>query len=510
MSRPVLTALLLSALALGSVRAQDDGFTDESTPAYEKALDLVRKRKWRSAQTAFRKLIAKYPDSVHREDAENRSGKNCYMGVTRIYGTGPAERRIDVSVMGDGFTIAPKDQNQEEKWAKLCVDVLFNEKSFDEYRSYLNFYFVRLVSFEERVDPVYSDEELAKIEKRNRNKAKKKRTDYETALDCKAAGPGGQVMADRGLVYQWLGIAADEDPGCADDGLVIAFARFGVLGMAGGGLANVGRPDKSITVHEFGHAFAGLADEYQGNPNPPRWAIRAPNAATTDDPEKVPWAHFLAKRVKGVGVYEGGATYNKGVWRPARSCAMNAAGNNQYCPVCREQNVLTIYSYVDPIDGESPDPTLPVAATEGDDTEVSVTVMRPRTHDLAVRWYVKRLEDGEDVVSKRSMPEPEDRWGGNQYRDMMRGMAGFRPGKRGTGSRSHLDDPPPGEPSKLGKMKKAKRGAPRAHYFPVGRLPPGRYAVTAVVKDETPWVLKDLRHLLEEREVWTVLVEAEE
>ena len=29
----------------------------------------------------------------------------------------------------------------------------------------------------------------------------------------------------------------------------------GGLGMGGGGIANVGRPDKSVTTHEFGHAF---------------------------------------------------------------------------------------------------------------------------------------------------------------------------------------------------------------------------------------------------------------
>jgi hypothetical protein len=507
--RRAIPLLLLLGLLLGSVRAQDDAETDESTPAYEKALELIEKRKWRAAQIAFRKFIEKYPDSIHLEDAEYRSGKNCYMGVTRIYETGPPERRIDVSVMGDGFTIAPKDQALEEKWAKLCVDVLFNEKSFDEYRGYFNFYFVRLVSFEERVDPVYSDEELAKIEEKNKRRAKKKKTDYDTALDCKAAGPGGQVMANRGLVFKWLSVAAGDDPGCANDQQVIAFARFGVLGMAGGGVANVGRPDKSITVHEFGHSFSGLADEYQGNPNPPRWQIRAPNAATTDDPEKVPWAHFLKARVKGVGIYEGGATFNKGVWRPARSCAMNAAGNNQFCPVCREQNVLTIYSYVDPIDAAAPDPTVPVAAVEGDDTELTVTVMRPRTRPLKVYWFVKPLEPGEEVVSPRSAPAPDERWR-NPYGDGMRGMAGYRAGRRGSGSRSHLDDPPAGELRKHGKAKKGGRGKPKVHYLPVGKLPPGRYAVTAVVKDETPWVLKDLRHLLEEREVWTVLVEPKE
>ncbi len=81
-------------------------------------------------------------------------------------------------------------------------------------------------------------------------------------------------------------------------------------------------------------------------------------------------------------------------------------------------------------------------------------------------------------------------------------ILGYRPGERAKMSREHLDDPPIGEPSKLGKV--VGRGRKKNHAFQVGKLEPGRYAVTVVVKDTTPWVLKDPQHLLEEREIWTV------
>ena len=112
---------------------------------------------------------------------------------------------------------------------------------------------MRLASLEEGVDPALSDEQKKKIEERNKSRTRKKKTEFSTALDCKEAGPQGQVIADRNLVYKWLKIASKDTPGCRDDRLVIAFARFGKLGMGGGGIANVGRPDKSVTVHEFGH-----------------------------------------------------------------------------------------------------------------------------------------------------------------------------------------------------------------------------------------------------------------
>jgi hypothetical protein len=314
-------------------------------------------------------------------------------------------------------------------------------------------------------------------------------------------------MADAGLVYQWLEIAERDHPGCGDDRFVIAFARFGVLGMGGGGIANVGRPDKSITVHEFGHAFTGLHDEYTGNPNKPTHVIRGVNAATTDDPKEVPWRHFLEKRVKGVGIFEGGATYDKGVWRPARTCAMNAAGDTQFCPVCREANVLAIYGHVSPIDGATPDPAAVIRVTAGGKDEISVTPMAPRSHELEVTWFVKTFREGEALPKPG---EPSEESGGVPFGGYGRGrLMGVPTGKRASKSREHYADPPEGEPSRLGKRGKAS-GRTKPHVFPVGKLEPGRYAVTVQVRDRTPWVLLDPDHLLEERITWTVVVEPKE
>ena len=476
--------------------------TDASTPAYLEALDLQRRGRYQAAQKAFWKILEEHPQSVHLREIWLRSGwddtENHLAGVEVLHESGPAARRIDVSVMGDGFTVAAKDQRLERDWAELCLEVLWSEASFDVYRDYFNVYFVRLVSEDKKINPQLTDAQKARIEEKNKRRAKKRKYDYETALDCKEAGPQGQVMADRDKVFHWLGAAAMDVPGCADDGLVIAFARFGKLGIGGGGVANVGRPDKSITVHEFGHAFAGLLDEYAVNPNPPMWAVRAANA--TSDPEDVPWQHFLDAKVKGVEVIEGGATFVKGVWRPARTCAMNAAGATGYCPVCREANVLAIYRYVSPIDTVSPPPETELRVTQGDDTLLVVTPMQPRGHEIAVTWTV------EPVAA--DAPGPAAAGGGGETLDLpwMRGGPRWNRGDRHREDRSALDEPPAGAPSDLGGRARTKRGEPVRHELAAGRLPPGRYTVTATAKDPTEWVLRDPNHLLEERRTWWVTV----
>lgn len=507
--RPVAFAALAALACLPSAppaSAQDAGDAgdggpppvdakDESTPAYLKAVDLQRKGKFPEAQAAFRDVLKKYPGSVHAADCQARGGDNCYMGTVKLQYSGPSERRIDVAVMGDGFQIDAKSQALEEDWAKKCIEVLCADAAYTEYLDYFNFWFVRLVSKDEGVDKPLSDKEKAEIEEKRRKKKKVKvrSEDFNTALDCKAAGPQGQVMADRDLVYQWLEYSNRDTPGSGDDALVIAFARFGVLGMGGGGVANVGRPDKSVTTHEFGHAFVGLLDEYQNAPGPPGYAVRAANA--TSDKSSIPWQHFLDKKVEGVGVFEGGATYKTGVWRPCASgCAMNSAGaSNGYCPVCREAAILCIYSYLSPIDTMSPQPETERSCTEGDGTVITVTPMHPKTHDLQIEWTVDRVPDSE--------PGPAPVKSDGVTTDIAIPFDGWTPGPRLVGrDPSNYEFPLFGVPGdEYARVEKAKGGRVDRFLFDVAKLPRGRYFISCRVSDPTPWVLKDPKHLLEER-----------
>ena len=449
-----LAILFLLVTAASPQDEIDPPSEDLSTPHYQKALEKLRKGRFKFAQKAFRKMIKKFPESIHAQDAADRSDDNCYLGTTVLWRGGPWERRIDVAVMGDGFPVDSSSQKKQERWAQSCIDVLWHEKAFSQYRSYFNVYFVRLASLEEGVDPQLSPEQLAEIVKKNkyRSKSRQKKTDFSTALDAKAAGPQGQVMMDRRLVYKWLTIANKDVPGVGDDRYVIAFAQFGRLGMGGGGIANVGRPDKSVTTHEFGHAFSRLLDEYANNPGrPPNGmmgrAFGAANAYRSDkEPKKteVPWAHMLKKRVKGVGIYEGGATFKKGMWRPAASCAMNAAGATGFCPVCREQSIKVIYEHIGPIDLIAPDPIKQIVMMEGEEKFITVTPMEPYKHKLKVAWYVAdyavtKGEGTRDTIPEVDLPGVEN---GGWVR---------RPRARGARQPVRLDRQPAARAARLGR-----------------------------------------------------------
>ncbi len=92
-----------------------------------------------------------------------------------------------------------------------------------------------------------------------------------------------------------------------------------------------------VVVHEFGHSFGGLADEYAYDfeqiPMYPHdvepWE---PNITTRKD-FKSKWEDMMGKQ--GVGLYEGAGYCLKGVYRPCRNCRMRTNENPDFCPVCR-------------------------------------------------------------------------------------------------------------------------------------------------------------------------------
>ena len=139
----------------------------------------------------------------------------------------------------------------------------------------------------------------------------------------------------------------------------------------GGGIYNsyaMGSSDNErsnpVFVHEFGHSFAGLADEYFSkevayedyyNLEIEPWE---PNITTLVDFDSK-WADMLPEgaviptqpndstMIGVLGVYEGGGYMTEGVYRPYFECRMrnNTAGEG-FCPVCRRAIERMIDFYV--------------------------------------------------------------------------------------------------------------------------------------------------------------------
>ena len=116
-----------------------------------------------------------------------------------------------------------------------------------------------------------------------------------------------------------------------------------------------------IFIHEFGHGFAGLGDEYYNDEvaytgfyqlDVEPWQ---PNLTTLVDFDKK-WEHLLDKNtpvptppegkyLEKMGVFEGGGYEAKGVYRPRHDCLMNTFRGNTFCGACQEaiQKMIDFY-----------------------------------------------------------------------------------------------------------------------------------------------------------------------
>lgn len=105
---------------------------------------------------------------------------------------------------------------------------------------------------------------------------------------------------------------------------------------------------RPVVVHEFGHSFAGLADEYayetEDIPMYPHDIEPWEDNITTKVEFASKWQDLVGK--DGVGLVEGGGYSLKGVYRPCPDCRMRTNENPEFCPVCRRavQRVIDFYT----------------------------------------------------------------------------------------------------------------------------------------------------------------------
>lgn len=106
---------------------------------------------------------------------------------------------------------------------------------------------------------------------------------------------------------------------------------------------------RPVVVHEFGHSFAGLADEYAYDteevPMYPHDVEPWEKNITTKVDFKGKWENLIGKDPKA-GFYEGAGYSPKGVYRAYPDCRMRTNENPEFCPACKQaiQAVIDFYT----------------------------------------------------------------------------------------------------------------------------------------------------------------------
>lgn len=460
--------LLLFVLAIISSRTFGAGVDEEKAQKlFERAVFDYEQGRYSESVKVYKLLVRKYPDSAAAQIAAQRCAPNAVLGTHKLLEHGPPANRVDIALMGDGFTIHRQDTF--DKWAADIPAVFEHQLLFDEYFGYLNFHTFHIVSADSNVDG-YGREESTALGGLTQNTVQ------------------GHVGVDNRLVRA----ALDSLP--EHDGLALVYVRAGILGSASSGIAAIGGRDAGTTIHEWGHAFAGLGDEYSTFTHDRGSARVAINLSLTDDEEELPWAHWIEARAKGVGAYEGGAGQERGVWRPTASDCVMLRGEF-FCPPCREGLILRIYSLVDPIDSTNyPAHPFehPASLILEEEFEFEVTVMQPKSHNLEVSWW---------LFPEASAPQPLKPSDPRYVRPVPK-----------RGDRNDRGPLPAIEAEPRASSAINKSGVHRL-VIKSKDLEPGRYRLICRAKDSTqlrgerlPWVLRDDRGLLESERAWWIQV----
>jgi IgA peptidase M64/Big-like domain-containing protein len=158
----------------------------------------------------------------------------------------------------------------------------------------------------------------------------------------------------------------------------------------------------AIALHEMGHLFAGLADEYvdaelAGDQVPEYREGKFPNVTTAADPAQIPWRHWFADSARipqaageaGVGRFEGAFYSANGFYRPKLDSIMRTL-DGALGEVNAEAWLRTMYRVVPPIGAAYPAQRV-VAAPSGAAAQFEIVSPWPRDL-MSVRWYVDGVE----------------------------------------------------------------------------------------------------------------------
>ena len=240
---------------------------------------------------------------------------------------GSPEKCIDVVIVPEGYTADEMELFYKD--AAIAVNSMLSHEPFKTMQDRFNILAVELAS---------KDGEVS---------VPKEGLWTETALSSSFS----TFYSDRYLTTLRLRQLHDKLAGIPYEHIII-LANTDVYG--GGGIFNSYTLTTAhhaqfapVVVHEFGHSFGGLADEYfyddqyeqYYNSETEPWE---PNITTKVDFDSK-WKDMMPDKAD---LYEGGGYMSKGVWRGSFDCRMKTNKYPEFCPVCQRslERIIRFYT----------------------------------------------------------------------------------------------------------------------------------------------------------------------
>lgn len=330
--------------------------------------------------------------SLEDLEAEEAGLSDKVVGTETLHEGGPSANRFDLALVGDGYTADQMDRWHDD--AQALTDAILNTEPYRSHAGWLNIH---------RVDAVSQDAGVS----------------YDCDPECTMRDTAFGTIFAMELVNRFIGTTYRTTPVFQlhqwevaravsyvpwDAVIVVAnTSHSGGMAVHFATVPNSGSDWTETGVHEMGHAFGLLGDEYVED-----YCIRSATLGLpeniTDQGQAPPWPQWIdtdtplptpddrAHR-SVVGAFEG--AYNcDDLYRPARACRMNDSSGGDFCPVCAEALVRRLFRYADPVDAV----TLDVGA--GGDVTLAADIPEG---DVALSWSVDGATVGTGATVQPSL-----------------------------------------------------------------------------------------------------------
>jgi hypothetical protein len=277
-------------------------------------------------------FIKLYETIIDPEDHFIRKEKPVNTSYTRIQFSGDPSVNVDLAFIAEGYTADGMEKFRED--VRRMTEALFAEAPFSSYRDKFNIYAVETVSDESGTDVPLENHFVNTALNTSFSTFNIDR--YLTTLDFKAVNDQAAIVPHDHII------------------ILINTDKYG-----GGGVYNyysgtvTDHPlSLKVFIHELGHGFAGLADEYFSSPvayeefYPHDVEPWEPNITTRVN-FKSKWEKLIDKNIpvptpaikeygNVTGLFEGAGYSEKGIFRAEQDCRMKSYSPKGFCTVCRD------------------------------------------------------------------------------------------------------------------------------------------------------------------------------
>jgi hypothetical protein len=289
-------------------------------------------------------------------------------------------------ILPDGYT--------KDEFAKFRNDIdsvilksFFNRTPFKEYANYFNVFALKVPSNQSGAShPGHSsdndcgDQPVQVVDNY-----------FGSSFDCGGGSYHRLLCADHYKVQQTLVNNFNAYDLC------LLLVNTPYYGGSGGEIAvsSLDSYAPEVAIHEEGHSFGGLSDEYWAGS---QYAHENINMTAVSDTNTVKWKNWL--NYKGVGIYP--HSEDTTWFRPHQECQMRLL-NREFCSVCTEAIIEKIHALTSSIYDYSPNNNDNVNINS-ETIKFTLTLIKPEPNTLSFKWILddKPLENNGDTLLVKS------------------------------------------------------------------------------------------------------------